>query len=120
MSPIRPTSPHVLVEALAALKKTEGRRGRADADEVATTGRASLRDRLSAIVADAGGGPEADDVLRARIVRCVLAEQWGEDTEDDPLFIEAATSVERDLRTHPELDRLFRRAVAALAVPSRR
>jgi len=114
VDPIRPDASQVLIEALASLRP-EGR-GRKQAPKVeARRESAMLRGQLQAIVAGVSPADEQGMAsVRLPVLRCILGEQYGGDLGADPLFAEVLASVDRDIRERPELDAVFRRAIASL------
>jgi hypothetical protein len=114
VDPIRSDASRALIEALASLRP-EGR-GRRRSPEVGTRhGPASLRAQLREIVANVTLSDEPSvAAVRLPVLHCILGEQYGGDLGADPLYAEVLASIDRDIRERPELDAVFRQAIASL------
>ncbi|MET4674945.1 dephospho-CoA kinase [Luteibacter sp. PvP120] len=114
MDPLRPDTTRMMTEALSALRKPEAR-GQAFSTASAQAAQPlSLRQRLRAIVGDAPHTERDMDALRLPLLRCILAEQWGDRATDDPLFHEILAAVDHDMQGRPELRHVLHEAVLAL------
>jgi hypothetical protein len=114
VDPIRPDASRALIEALAALR-SEGRGRRPAPGVAAQHGPASLRARLRELLANVSLADEPSlAAARLPVLHCILGDQYGGDLSTDPLYAEVLASLDRDIRERPELDAVFRQAIASL------
>lgn len=114
MDPLRPDTTRTITEALSALRKPEARAQASSTAGARAAQPPPLRQRLRAILGDAPHAERDMDALRLPLLRCILAEQWGDRATDDPLFHETLAAVDRDMQARPELRHVLHEAVLAL------
>jgi hypothetical protein len=75
----------------------------------------SVREHLREIVATMEpDDPASYEAAQSRVLRCILASQWGDGHEADPLYGEVLAALERDVRENARLAEMFRAAMKSL------
>lgn len=117
MDPLQPPASLALIEALSSLRP-EKRALRGKRTDPQAAGKAvAVRDQLREIVAAMEpDNPVSYEATRSRVLKCILASQWGEGHESDPLHGDVLAALERDIRDNERLAEMFRNAIEGLRV----
>lgn len=115
MDPLRPPASLALIEALALLRPEKRASGRERTNPQGAGKAIAVRDQLREIVAAMEpDNPMSYETARSGMLKCILASQWGEGHEADPLYGEVLAALERDFRDNERLADLFRNAIEGL------
>jgi len=115
MDRIRPSQASVLIDALRKLSKSKEAPASDASNAGSATGRSTLREELSELVAETDLNNEAElRSIQSAVLRCILRHEWGTAAESDGAFTGIVAAVNEMIAQDHRLTDVVRAALQSI------